>query len=159
MRTADGSTVAEGDLYTVPGVHHRLGSGLVEHLHPLATEHPLNQFGGILVFARQHCVATRNEGDLRAEAGEGRSKLCAGNARTNHDHVVRNFGEVIEVEPGEDALPVGFHRVERAGMSANGDDDGLRLDALLATVVMCCNHVVVAVESAAAVNEVDSVRS
>ena len=110
---------------------HRLGPGPAEHGHAAAAEHVLDQVGRVLVLLRQHPVPGGHQRDPRAERLIGAGELGPGDARADHDQVPGQFGQVVELPPGQDALAVGFGAGEHAGHRAGGDQDRVGPDLLV----------------------------
>ena len=63
------------------------------------------------------------------------------------------FGEVVEIEPGENSLTVWGGARQRARVSTDRDDDGLGFDALFFAVGVSGDHVVVSVEATRTLND------
>ena len=63
------------------------------------------------------------------------------------------FGEVIEVEPGENSLTVWRSAWQSSRMRAYGHDDGFGFDALFFAVGVGGDHVVVSVEASRTLND------
>ena len=72
--------------------------------------------------------------------------------------MLRQFGEVIEVKPRENAFTVWGGTRQSTRMRAYGHDDGLGFDALFFAVAMGGDHVVVAVESTRTLNDSHALR-
>ncbi len=105
-----------------------VGARFGEHVHPVALEHVLDHPRRVGVLARQHLVATGDQGDLGAERAVGARELGAGDTRADHDEVLRGLVELVELGPGEDALAVGLGRRQDPGPGADRDHERVGFD-------------------------------
>ena len=130
MAPLDASAVRERHHDAVPLPHHRLRAGLRQECHPAAQEDALDHGSGILVFAGEHLVATGDERDLGTQVHVRRCELRTGNARADHDEVLRQRLHVVELRPGQDAFPVGLGTGKLTRRGAHGDHKRVGLDAV-----------------------------
>ncbi len=91
----------------------------------------LEHLGGVGVLAGQHPVAAGDQRDVDAERVVGAGELGAGDARPDDDQVGGRLVERVDLLPGQDPLPVGHGRVERARRGAGRQQHGVRLERLL----------------------------
>ena len=127
--------VGEGRDHPVLGALDGVGAGAVEHVHAAALEHVLEDGRRVLVLAGQHLVPGGHEGDLGPEAPVGRGELRAGHAGADHDHVLGDLGEVVDLLPVEDPLPVRLRGGQLAREGADGEQHGLRVEGVLQPVL------------------------
>ncbi len=130
MTALDGASVREGHDDAVAGPLDALRAGARHHRHPAAREDLLEHGRGIPVLAGEHLVTAGDQGDLRAEVHVGGGKLGAGDAGSHDDEVLGQRRHVVELGPGEDALPVGHGARQLAGRRPDRDDESVGLDAV-----------------------------
>jgi len=99
------------------------GSGVVHDLHAAAAEDPLDRHGGVRVLVRHHAVAARYKRDRYAHRKVSRGELGTGDAGADHDQVLGEGRQVIDLAPGEDALAVGDRVGQLPGCRAGRDQD------------------------------------
>src|ERR1019366_9300916 len=133
MAAGHGPAVGQGhgDVIAVPA--DRLRPRPAEHGHAAAAEHVLDQAGRVLVFLREHPVPRGHQRDARAEGLVGAGELGPGDTRTDHDQIAGQFGEVIELPPGQDALAVGLRTRQHPGPAPGGTRDRARVATRIAS--------------------------
>ena len=151
MRALDLAPVGERHGHHVTGAGHGLHPGAREHVHPAAGEHLLEDLGGVGVLAGQHPVAAGDQGDRDAEGEVAGRELGAGDAGADHDQLGRHLVEVVDLFPGQDPLAVRLRGGQGARRGAGGDQDGVRLERLVAG-----HHPCGAVEPAARLHDPDA---
>ncbi len=130
MTALDGASVREGHDDAVAGPLDALRAGARHHRHPAAREDLLEHGRGVPVLAGEHLVTAGDQGDLRAEVHVGGGELGAGDAGSHDDEVLGQRRHVVELGPGEDALPVGHGARQLAGRRPDRDDESVGLDAV-----------------------------
>ena len=107
------------------------GAGAGHDVHAAAPEDVLQHGGGVRVLAGQHPVAGGDEGDLGAERLVGAGELGAGDAGADHDQLLGELVEVVDLRPVQDALAVGQRVRDLARVAAGGDQHGVGVERLL----------------------------
>src|SRR5690606_31050805 len=119
----DDGAVVEFDFDAVRGAAGRGGPGMIPDVHAALLEDLADDFGGLGVLVGHDAVPRGDEGDRRAHGEVGGGELGAGDAGADHDEVLGEFVEVVELAPGEDALAVGGRRGEVAGRGPGAQQD------------------------------------
>ena len=126
------AAVGERHGHDVAGAGHGLHPRAREHVHAAAGEHLLEDLGRVGVLAGQHPVAAGDQGDRDAEGEVAGRELGAGHAGADDDQLGRHLVEVVDLFPGQDPLAVRLRGGQGARRGAGGDQDGVRLERLVA---------------------------
>ena len=123
-------------LTTTPSVTtgHRLGAGILDERDAALGEHLLEHGGRVGVLVRQDLVAAGDHGHVDAEFGVGVDELRARHAGADHDEVVGQVGEVVELAPGQNPLAVRTGVGQHAGTGARRDQHDVGVEHLLGAV-------------------------
>ena len=115
-RTNSHQAVSARDLTAIRQGHNHAGAVLGalnssgtrtrHHSHAATLKDVLQHTGCVLVLAGKHTVTRRHQGHLRTQAVICRGELRTGHTRTNHNQLLGNLGEVVQLSPGQDALAV-----------------------------------------------------
>ena len=83
---------------------------LPDDVHPAAGEDVLDQQRGVGVLARHDAVAAGDQRDLAAQREVGAGELRPGHAGADHDEVLGQLRQVVDLLPVEDSLAVRLRR-------------------------------------------------
>ncbi|CNJ34252.1 Uncharacterised protein [Mycobacterium tuberculosis] len=115
-RTNSDQAVRAGHLTTIRQGHDNAGAilgtlnssrtGTGHHSHAATLKDVLQHAGCVLVLTGKHTVTRRHQGHLRTQTVIRRRELRTGHTRTNHNQLLGNLAEVVQLGPGQDALTV-----------------------------------------------------
>ena len=115
-RTNSNQTVSARNLTTIRQSHNNAGAilstlnssrtGTRHHSHAATLKDVLQHASCVLVLTRKHTVTRRHQGHLRTQTVIRRRELRTGHTRTNHNQLLGNLGEVVQLSPGQDAFAV-----------------------------------------------------
>ena len=108
--------------------------GPVEDRHPAAAEDVLDDRGRVLVLLGQDELAGGDEGDVGAEPEIRLCELGAGDAGPDDDEPLRQLGQVVELLPGEDPLPVRLRGRQHPRGGSRRDEHDVGVHGLRARV-------------------------
>src|SRR5699024_5550772 len=99
---------------TIRGAGDRIHAGVLLQGNTAFREDGFQDVGGVRIIVGQDAVTGGHHGDLDPQLGEGGHKLRTGDTGTDHDEVGGQLVDVIDLTPGEDALPVRLRALEDA---------------------------------------------
>jgi hypothetical protein len=112
----------------------RLGPGADHQLHATLDEVLFEDCGHLGIAVGQDLLSGHDQGHLRPECLEDVDELDAGDTRSDHDQVLGEFGQVVGVTGGQDALAVHFRPLRDPGFGSGGDESVVELHFLFCTL-------------------------
>ena len=112
-----------------------VGAGVLDERDSALTEGLLQYERRVGVLVRQHPVAAGDHRDLDAHLGERGDELGAGHTGADHDEVLGQLGEVVQLTPVEDPLPVRLGTAQHARAGTGGHEHHVGVENLLLAVL------------------------
>ena len=109
MRSANFPTIACAHQYSsIIHAHHRIDPRVLHQGHPSLRQHGFQHIRSISVVVWQDSIPRSHHCDFHPELRKCRHEFRAGHAGTNHNQMLRQFSNVIDLLPGHDPLTVGL---------------------------------------------------
>ena len=111
----DGPAVGQGHQHAGIGTGHRVRAGILDQFDAAFGEDSLQHGGGVGVLVGQDLVAAGHHRDVDAQFGVGVHEFGTGDTGADHDQVLGQRLQIVELTPVQDALAVGSARSAARG--------------------------------------------